>query len=153
MNSYGRFSEIEDLIDSELVSRDRDEKILKKVLIRAIDRGRRKQDIKRAYKLSRSFAVLVSGFMTPCEESFAPSKKNGYQVARSEKLDGLTAQYRRWKEEYPELLVMSYGPVHKVIKERLKATLANSPMESDWREFFDEMPVGSRGKRGSTHRE
>jgi vacuolar-type H+-ATPase catalytic subunit A/Vma1 len=69
----------------------------------------------------------------------------GHKIENAAELDRIAEGYRKWKEDLPELLAMSYAPVREVIHKRIAASLANPPEKSDWEHLFTDA-AGSETK-------
>jgi hypothetical protein len=71
-------------------------------------------------------------------ELMALAGEDGVQVAREHKvaLDKASEDYRRWQEDLPERLVMAYGPVKDVIRDRIKEALRDDSPGADWQQYF-----------------
>lgn len=64
--------------------------------------------------------------------------ERGLAVEGTDELREAVADYRRWKEDLPDELILRYGPVRQRLAAAVEEGLRNSPAASNWRELFDD---------------
>jgi hypothetical protein len=62
--------------------------------------------------------------------------KHGCPVDGIEQLDRASRDYRKWKEDLPERLAMAFGPVKKLLQERISEAVDNPFRGSDLDKYF-----------------
>jgi hypothetical protein len=145
-----RVWEAEDMIEGALASRDNDDRLFRYILRRSPAINKDLMDaanlcIQQICENSIKIHDIIREYIKPLLET-------GHPVAKSKELDDATKDYRTWKEDYPDSLAMSYQPVARVLRGRVKKLLGSSPKKSNWRKLFDSKNRSPRGKSGAQKR-
>ncbi|MBI1915629.1 MAG: hypothetical protein HYS12_12990 [Planctomycetes bacterium] len=62
----------------------------------------------------------------------------GLTVEGVDELREAIADYRRWKDDLPDELLLRHGPVRRRLAAAVQEGLRNPPAASDWHELFDD---------------
>lgn len=62
----------------------------------------------------------------------------GLAVEGVDELHQAIVDYRRWKDNLPDELLLRHGPVRRRLAAAVKEGLRNQPAESNWKELFDD---------------
>jgi hypothetical protein len=128
--------DIEDLIQMLVRDRDEDEAFLT-VELRNVTGGGEAQ-IDEANRVIQDMCDRSLRIVELAQECVRDLRKLGHEAEGADQLEGLVDAYRRWKDDYPDLLIMAYGPVREVVRERVAKALASSDTESNWQALFED---------------
>jgi hypothetical protein len=126
--------QVEDLLQKILADRDEDEGFLEQELERASDSDR--EEIDEVSEFIHESCLRSIRIHDLVRDLIARAEKVGHPIPKADLLDKATADYRRWKEDYPDLLAMAYAPVRDRIQRRITDALADQGEETDWREML-----------------
>jgi len=126
--------DIQDSIQEQIKDQDDDTRFLQAVVESV--RGGTAQQIDEATRFLQEYLGSTLRVLDYLEEGARLVTQCGYEVENAAELGKLRAVYALWKDGLPERLAMEYGPVKEVLKERIRASFANPPQESDWRQYF-----------------
>jgi hypothetical protein len=126
--------DVAELVRDELASRDRDDRFLKRVLRRAA--GSDKRQIDEANLFIQEYCSRCIRILELLQHLTDILGDAGHRIDGAAVLEKATDDYRKWKEDYPDLLAMAYTPLQEKIQSRLAAALEDKSDESDWEALF-----------------
>ena len=127
-------AEVEELVLSLLEDRDSDKELFGRIL--KDTRGRSRAEIDLGNRFIQDICDTSLRILDLAWRCIRMLRNEGHEVQGADRLEQATEDYRRWKEEYPELFVMTYEPVRQVIADRIRAALSSQAQESNWQQLF-----------------
>jgi hypothetical protein len=128
--------DLQDLIQACLLERDKDNSFIRLIL-------------DKSHMLSPEGLDKINDLIQECcddalatldklSEAVQLAEAKGLPVEHATSIAKAAEDYRRWKEDTPELLLLNHGPVGDQIRERIRAAVNSPALQSDWRELFPE---------------
>jgi hypothetical protein len=105
--------EIEDMVEGLLADRDKDERLLRYILNKA--QGNDKIAIEKANAFIQKYcekAILTHREIRNLVRTVGGA---GLTVTKCEEFDRATEDYEKWKEDYPDFLIMAYKPIERMV--------------------------------------
>src|SRR5260370_2548664 len=94
--------------------------------------------IDNANRASQHYLDLGLQILDNLREAVRLATSSGQRIENAADLDKVTEQYRSWKEDLPDRLMMEYAPVQNRIREHITESLRDPPKESDWEDLIDD---------------
>ncbi len=127
--------DLEDLVQACLLDRDKDNSFIRLILDRSrmLDRDGELDIVNHRIQECCDDALAT---LNKLSERIRLAEGLGYPVEHASSIAKAIEDYRRWKEDVPELLLLNHAPVQNLIRERIKAAIDSPAVQSDWRELF-----------------
>jgi hypothetical protein len=137
--------DLEEMVQEALADRIADEDFLKRVLHRASGSDLARIDC--ANEFIQSYCDQSIEVHDLLREMIHKSGRSTELLREVAALDQATEQYRKWQEDYPDLLALAYQPLQLMAERRLQEVLQDESGESDWTALFTDNRKPSRNKQ------